>query len=101
VAGVGDLAVGARSGEPARLGATVGGREVAVGGAGVEVGNLQDLRAHGLEGLQPGKTVSQLSICSLDQREDRLPLFDDIGGQLGRVAAADVAHRMDRSGRDE
>jgi hypothetical protein len=28
-------------------------------------------------------------------------LLDDIGGQLGRVAAADVAHRVDRPGRDE
>jgi hypothetical protein len=24
-----------------------------------------------------------------------------MGGELGRVAAADVAHRMDRSGRDD
>jgi hypothetical protein len=36
----------------------------------------------------------------LDQGEDRLALLDDIGGQLGRVAAADVAHRVDHSGRD-
>jgi hypothetical protein len=36
---------------------------------------------------------------SLDQREKRLSLFDDIGGELGRVAAAGVPHRVDRPGR--
>src|SRR5262245_51609775 len=29
-----------------------------------------------------------------------LPFFDDVRGEFGRVAAADVPHRVDRSGRD-
>ena len=36
-----------------------------------------------------------------DQHEERLPFFDDIRGELRRVAAADVPGRVDRSGRDE
>src|SRR2546427_3919249 len=38
---------------------------------------------------------------SFHQREERLPFFDDIRGELRRLAAADVARRVDRSGRDE
>ena len=38
---------------------------------------------------------------SLDHREERLPFFDDIRGELRPVAAADVLRRVDRSGRDE
>src|SRR5215211_8263144 len=37
--------------------------------------------------------------CSFDQGEDGLALLDDVGGELGGVAAADVADRVDRSGR--
>ena len=29
---------------------------------------------------------------SLDEHEQRLAFLDDVGGELGRVAAADVAH---------
>ena len=39
--------------------------------------------------------------CSFDQGEDGLALLDDVGGELGGVAAADVADRVDRSGREE
>jgi hypothetical protein len=39
--------------------------------------------------------------CSLDQHDERLPLFDDIRGELRRIAAAYVLHRVDRFGRDE
>jgi hypothetical protein len=39
--------------------------------------------------------------CSLDYHEERLPLFDDVRRELGRIAAADVPHRVDRFGRDE
>jgi hypothetical protein len=38
---------------------------------------------------------------SLGQRDERLSLFDDIRGELSRVAAANVLHRVDRSSRDE
>jgi hypothetical protein len=38
---------------------------------------------------------------SFHQREERFPFFDDIRGELRRIAAADVARRVDRSGRDE
>src|ERR671911_1353861 len=38
---------------------------------------------------------------SLDQHEERLPLFDDIRGELRRVGGAYVPHRVDRFGRDE
>src|SRR5689334_3968602 len=38
---------------------------------------------------------------SLDDREERLPFLDDVGGELRRVAGADVPRRVDRSGRDE
>src|SRR5215510_4965271 len=37
----------------------------------------------------------------LTQHDERLPFFDDIGGELRRVAAADILRRMDLSGRDE
>src|SRR5215211_8168604 len=37
--------------------------------------------------------------CLFDQGEDGLALLDDVGGELGGVAAADVADRVDRSGR--
>src|SRR5215831_669391 len=37
---------------------------------------------------------------SLGQRDDRLAFLNDVGGEFGRVAAADIAHRVDRSGRD-
>src|SRR5688572_1620014 len=37
----------------------------------------------------------------LTQHDERLPFFDDIRGELRRVAAADVLHRVDLSGRDE
>src|SRR5262245_51789521 len=37
----------------------------------------------------------------LQHSEERFPLFDEIRGELRRVAAADVLHYMDRSGRDE
>ena len=36
---------------------------------------------------------------SLDYHEERLPLFDNIRRELGRVAAADVPDRVDRLGR--
>src|SRR5262245_39782357 len=38
---------------------------------------------------------------SLDQLDERLSFFDDVRGELGPVAAADVLRRVDRSGRDE
>src|SRR5262245_50500244 len=38
---------------------------------------------------------------SLDHREERLPFFNDIRGELRAVAAADVPRRVDRSSRDE
>jgi hypothetical protein len=38
---------------------------------------------------------------SLDHRDERLPFFDDIRGELRRVAIADVRHPVDHSGRDE
>jgi len=38
---------------------------------------------------------------SLDEHEERLALLDDVGGEFGRVAAADVFHRVDRFGRYE
>src|SRR5215831_11691514 len=38
---------------------------------------------------------------SLDQCEQRLPFFDDIGGKLHPLAAADGLRRVNRSGRDE
>src|SRR4029077_1850645 len=38
---------------------------------------------------------------SFHQREERFPFFDDIRGELRRTAAAGVAGRVDRSGRDE
>lgn len=37
---------------------------------------------------------------SLGQREERLSFLDDIGGEFGRVAAADIPHCVDHSGRD-
>src|SRR5215216_4751258 len=42
-----------------------------------------------------------LTRLSLDHHDERLPFFDDIRGELGPVAAADVLRRVDRSGRDE
>src|SRR5215207_826102 len=42
-----------------------------------------------------------LPVWSLHQRDERFPFLDDIRGQLRPVAAADVLHRVDRSGRDE
>jgi hypothetical protein len=47
------------------------------------------------------KTYDVSRACSLDYHEERLPLFDDVRRELGRVAAADVPHRVDRFGRDE
>src|SRR5712692_5666190 len=38
---------------------------------------------------------------SFHQREERFPFFDDIRRELRRIAAAGVARRVDRSGRDE
>ena len=38
---------------------------------------------------------------SLDQHDERLAFFDDIRGELRRVAGAYVLHRVDRFGRDE
>src|SRR5262245_28981021 len=37
----------------------------------------------------------------LTQHDERLPFFDDVRGELRRVAAADILRRMDLSGRDE
>jgi hypothetical protein len=36
--------------------------------------------------------VTKGLVWSLDQGEDRLSLLDDVGGELGDVGAADVAH---------
>src|SRR5439155_24513563 len=44
---------------------------------------------------------SDLNPHSLDYHEERLPLFDEIRGELCRVAAAYVLHCVDRFGRDE
>src|SRR5215471_5284538 len=41
------------------------------------------------------------SARSLDQGEQRLPFFDDVGGQLHTLAAADGFGCMDRPGRYE
>jgi hypothetical protein len=41
------------------------------------------------------------AVPSFDEHEQWLALLDDVGGKLGRVAAADVAHRVDRLGRDQ
>src|SRR5918994_1973214 len=38
---------------------------------------------------------------SLDQHDEWLSFFDDIGGELRRVGGADVPHRVDRFSRDE
>ena len=38
---------------------------------------------------------------SVDEHEERLAFLDDVGGELGRIAAADVAHRVDRLGGDQ
>jgi hypothetical protein len=49
-------------------------------------------------------SLESLSISirrSLDQHDERLPFFDDIRGELRRVAAAYVLHRVDSFGRDE
>src|SRR2546426_2523312 len=48
-----------------------------------------------------GNDQGHLTGRSLDQRDERLPFFDDIRAELRRVAAADVLRRVDRSGRDE
>ena len=37
----------------------------------------------------------------LTQHDERLPFLDDIRGELGRVAAADILHLVVRSVRDE
>ena len=47
------------------------------------------------------KTYHVSRACSLDQHDERLPFFDDIRGELRRVAGAYVLHRVDRFGRDE
>src|SRR6185436_16866293 len=44
---------------------------------------------------------STASRRSLDQRDERLPFFDDIRGELRPVAGADVLHPVDRLSRDE
>ena len=36
----------------------------------------------------------------LGQHDERLPLLDDVGGELGCVGGAHVLHRVDRFGRD-
>src|SRR4051812_45717311 len=41
------------------------------------------------------------SVRLLRRRDERLALFDDVGGKLRRVDAADVSGRMDSSVRDE
>src|SRR5262245_52510610 len=38
---------------------------------------------------------------SLGQHDERLAFFDDVRGELCGVAAADVFHRVDRSGRNK
>src|SRR4051812_19854107 len=38
---------------------------------------------------------------SVDDRDEWLSLFDDIGGEFRCDSNADVLHRVDRSGRDE
>src|SRR5438094_316953 len=38
---------------------------------------------------------------SLGQHDERLPFFDNVRGELRRVAAGDVLYLVDRSGRDE
>ena len=38
---------------------------------------------------------------SLAQHNERLAFFDDVGGELRRVAAPDIFRCVDRSGRDE
>src|SRR5262245_22451501 len=43
-----------------------------------------------------------LSRCrSLDDDEERLALLDEVGGELGAVAGADVPHRVDGLGRHD
>src|SRR5436305_12055224 len=37
---------------------------------------------------------------SLDDRDERFAFFDDVGGELRRVAAAHVRHGVDRSRRN-
>src|SRR5262245_40385888 len=39
--------------------------------------------------------------CSVDQRDERIPFFDDVRRELCAAAGADVLRRMDRSGRYE
>jgi hypothetical protein len=48
-----------------------------------------------------GNDQGHLTGRSLHQRDERLPFFDDIRGELCSVAAADVLRRVDRFGRDE
>src|ERR687898_1629632 len=47
------------------------------------------------------KTCDVSHACSLDQHDEWLPFFDDIRGELRRVAGAYVLHRVDRFGPDE
>jgi hypothetical protein len=62
---------------------------------------LQPARNSGVGGSRLRGWSLQEGWCSFDQGEDGLALLDDVGGELGGVAAADVADRVDRSGRDE
>src|SRR3954447_1588880 len=51
----------------------------------------------------PDLTASAISPSGvrLASHEQRLAFFDDVGGELRRLAGADVAHRVGCTGRDE
>src|SRR5262249_34846 len=72
-------------------------------------GNV-DMERTDLGGNANGATHAHLPVCtcfrsadvsSVDDDEERLPFLDDVGGELRRLPAADVLHRVNRLGRHD